>query len=106
MSHEMQKVKNERIIYFQNYIILFLTRYQCLRILLFDVWSHFNQKKLAFGRETVFLYSDLKKLLTNCFLLTKLDLNGKNILGVKLTHNQKVKRVYRKIVSCFAMDGE
>jgi hypothetical protein len=73
---------------------------------LFDVWAHFNQKSLASGRETGFLYSDFKKLLTNCFLLTKLDLNGKNIIRVKLTHNQKVKCVYRKVVSYFTMDGE
>jgi len=65
------------------------------------------KKSFASGREIVFLYSDFKKkLLTNCFLLTKFDLNGKNILGVKCTHNQKVKCVYHKVFSYFTMDGE
>jgi len=40
------------------------------------------------------------------FFIDKLDLDVKNILGVKLTHNQKVKCVYHKVFSCFTMDGE
>jgi len=39
------------------------------------------KKSFASGREIVFLYSDFKKkLLTNCFLLTKFDLNGKKYI--------------------------
>jgi hypothetical protein len=30
----------------------------------------------------------------------------KNILGVKFTHNQKVKCVYHKVFPYFTMDGE
>ena len=38
------------------------------------------KKSFASGREIVFYILILKKLLTNCFLLTKLDLNGKKYI--------------------------
>jgi len=61
---------------------------------LFKVRSHFLNKKNP---------------LTKCFLLTKLDLNVKNIIKViNFTYNQKVNGVYvyRNIFSYLVSDGE